>query len=243
MIVVLSTRIAERRRASRPAGAAAALVGLALLAAAPARAQVPPLPARRRRRGAAPPARAARRARHAARHARARGGLERDRQAERLGGRPRGDGPRLGPRAPGLGDPADRAREGRPPRRRDRPPARDALVLLPGPGPEREAQPADGRRAVRRAAGAAARASREGGPEGGGAAPLDADASSTRTPCGSCPRRSPATRGRPPSTSTPSPTSARCSTPASPPGASRPSGSRSSCSTTGPAPPASRGGC
>jgi cytochrome c-type biogenesis protein CcsB len=43
MIVVLSTRIAERRRASRPAGAAAALVGLALLAA-PARAQVPPMP-------------------------------------------------------------------------------------------------------------------------------------------------------------------------------------------------------
>jgi len=45
MIVVLSTRIAERRRAARPAGATAALVGLALLAAAPARAQVPPLPA------------------------------------------------------------------------------------------------------------------------------------------------------------------------------------------------------
>jgi cytochrome c-type biogenesis protein CcsB len=44
MIVVLSTRIAERRRASRPAAAAAA-VGLALLAAAPARAQVPQLPA------------------------------------------------------------------------------------------------------------------------------------------------------------------------------------------------------
>jgi len=44
MIVVLSTRIAERRRASRPAGAAAALVGFALLAAAPARAQVPQLP-------------------------------------------------------------------------------------------------------------------------------------------------------------------------------------------------------
>jgi cytochrome c-type biogenesis protein CcsB len=43
-IVVLSTRIAERRRASRPAGAAA-LAGLALLAAAPARAQVPALPA------------------------------------------------------------------------------------------------------------------------------------------------------------------------------------------------------
>jgi len=45
MIVVLSTRIADRRRAARPAGATAALVGLALLAAAPARAQVPPLPA------------------------------------------------------------------------------------------------------------------------------------------------------------------------------------------------------
>jgi cytochrome c-type biogenesis protein CcsB len=44
MIVVLSTRIAERRRASRPA-AAAAFAALALLAAAPARAQVPQLPA------------------------------------------------------------------------------------------------------------------------------------------------------------------------------------------------------
>ena len=59
----------------------------------------------------------------------------------------------------------------------------------------------------------------------------------------SCPRRRPATRGRPPSTCTPPPTSARCSTPVSPPGASRPSGSRPSSSTTGPAPPASRGGC
>jgi cytochrome c-type biogenesis protein CcsB len=44
MIVVLSTRIAERRRASRPA-AALVLAGVALLAAAPARAQVPPTPA------------------------------------------------------------------------------------------------------------------------------------------------------------------------------------------------------
>jgi cytochrome c-type biogenesis protein CcsB len=46
MIVVLSTRIGERRRAARPAGAVlAALAGLVLLAAAPARAQVPPTPA------------------------------------------------------------------------------------------------------------------------------------------------------------------------------------------------------
>jgi cytochrome c-type biogenesis protein CcsB len=45
MIVVLSTRIADRRRAARAAGATAALVGLALLGAAPARAQVPSLPA------------------------------------------------------------------------------------------------------------------------------------------------------------------------------------------------------
>ncbi len=44
MIVVLSTRIGERRRAARPSGAAAALAGLVLLAAAPARAQVPPIP-------------------------------------------------------------------------------------------------------------------------------------------------------------------------------------------------------
>ncbi|HXK08956.1 MAG TPA: cytochrome c biogenesis protein CcsA [Vicinamibacteria bacterium] len=42
MIVVLSTRITERRRATRPH--AAALAGLALLAAAPARAQLPPMP-------------------------------------------------------------------------------------------------------------------------------------------------------------------------------------------------------
>jgi cytochrome c-type biogenesis protein CcsB len=46
MIVVLSIRIGDRRRAARPAVAAAALAGLALLAAAEARAQeVPPLPA------------------------------------------------------------------------------------------------------------------------------------------------------------------------------------------------------
>jgi cytochrome c-type biogenesis protein CcsB len=43
MIVVLSTRIAERRRATRPA-TAAVLAGLALLAGSPARAQVPALP-------------------------------------------------------------------------------------------------------------------------------------------------------------------------------------------------------
>jgi cytochrome c-type biogenesis protein CcsB len=43
MIVVLSTRIGERRRAARPA-VAAALMGLVLLAAAPARAQVPATP-------------------------------------------------------------------------------------------------------------------------------------------------------------------------------------------------------
>jgi cytochrome c-type biogenesis protein CcsB len=43
MIVVLSTRITERRRAMRPAAAAVAV--LALLAAAPARAQMPPMPA------------------------------------------------------------------------------------------------------------------------------------------------------------------------------------------------------
>ena len=43
MIVVLGTRITERRRAMRPA--AAALAGLVLLGAAPARAQLPPMPA------------------------------------------------------------------------------------------------------------------------------------------------------------------------------------------------------
>jgi len=45
MIVVLSIRIGDRRRAARPAGLTAALAGLALLGAAEARAQVPPLPA------------------------------------------------------------------------------------------------------------------------------------------------------------------------------------------------------
>jgi cytochrome c-type biogenesis protein CcsB len=45
MIVVLFTRVGERRRAARPAGAAAVLAGLALLGATPARAQVPPMPA------------------------------------------------------------------------------------------------------------------------------------------------------------------------------------------------------
>jgi cytochrome c-type biogenesis protein CcsB len=47
MIVVLSTRIGERRRAARPAAASgAAVVALVLFAAAPARAQVPPTPSR-----------------------------------------------------------------------------------------------------------------------------------------------------------------------------------------------------
>ena len=120
MIIVLVTRVRERRRALPPATAAGARAPRprrrgSRLGAAGAAPAVP-----RRRRGAAPPPGAARRPGHAPRHARPRGGLERHRQAERVGRRSRGDGPRLGLRPAVVGDPADRAREGRPPGRRDR---------------------------------------------------------------------------------------------------------------------------
>ncbi len=63
-----------------------------------------PAPAvRRRRRGAAPPPGAARRPGHAPRHPRARGGLERHREAQRVGSGPDGHGSRPGSSTPGPG--------------------------------------------------------------------------------------------------------------------------------------------
>ncbi len=118
MIIVLVTRIRERRRALQPAAAATLL---ALLAAAPASAQpVPPLPS---------PADVEALRRLPVQHdgrVMPLDTLAREAVWNVTGKRsvwgvdPVGDGPRLGLRPPGLDDPADRAREGRAPGRRDR---------------------------------------------------------------------------------------------------------------------------
>ena len=244
MIIVL-VDAHPRAAPGAPAGRGGARV-LALLAAAPGLGAARAAPAvRRRRRGAAPPPGAARRPRHAARHARPRGGLERHRQAERVGRRPRGDGPRLGLRPAGLGDPADRAREGRPPGRRDRPPRGHALVLVRGPGRQREAHGADERGARPRSSRSGPwrpsrrrRRSWRGGSSG-------CSGSSTRSVAARRARpRSPATRGRCPSTLH-SAADLRAVLDSGVVGGApaAPSGPRSRSSTTAPAPRASRGGC
>jgi ABC-type transport system involved in cytochrome c biogenesis permease subunit len=107
MVVVLVTRIRERRRALQPAAASV------------------PRPARRGSLGAtihpavcpstwsAASPRCSTTAGSAIRHARPRGGLGTSPAGGACGAIDPGDGPRLGLRPAGVGDPADRAREGR----------------------------------------------------------------------------------------------------------------------------------
>ena len=124
MLVVLGTRVTDRRRAARPVTGAAAAVALLALAASPAAAQTVPSAAEVESLRRVP-------VQHdgrvmpldtLARETR----VERDRQAQHLGTGPAGDVPRVGVRPVGLGGAARHPGEGARAGRGDRPSRRHA---------------------------------------------------------------------------------------------------------------------